>query len=208
MLLDEVIIGDIDIFEERRSKRCDAAGMNYYILLKAIGASRLKDIPDLLSRVIEAQYWKKWRWIGNDFEAVSIDAYVSAHPPKGLGARVELIERLLADKPEVLKLFRRARRGEDALKTDTKDRESQRPHEQPKTVYNGKSAGNSSAAFLRRLRKDRPDSTPACSPANSHRRPVWSKPGIASLENHGSSRSGAAPTAGMSGDGSRRYPHH
>lgn len=157
MLLDEVIIGDIDIFEERRSKRCDAAGMNYYILLKAIGASRLKDIPDLLSRVIEAQYWKKWRWTGNDFEAVSIDAYVSAHPPKGLGARVELIERLLADKPEVLKLFRRARRGEDVLKTDTKDRESQRPHEQPKTVYNGKSAGNSSAAFLRRLRKDRPD---------------------------------------------------
>ena len=57
----------------------------------------------------------------------------------------------------MLKLFRQARRGEDALKTDTKDRESQRPHEQPKTVYNGKSVGNSSAAFLRRLRKDRPD---------------------------------------------------
>jgi hypothetical protein len=52
-----------------------------------------------------------------------------------------------------------------AQKIDAKDRANLRPRGRPENVYNGKSdvhiserpSGNSRAAFLRRLRKDRPD---------------------------------------------------
>jgi hypothetical protein len=161
-------IGDVDLWEERKAGQCDAAGMTYYLLLKTIDTGRLKDVPKLFADVIEQQAWKHWRWIGNEFSASTLDDYITKHPPKGLGASVDLVRRLLADNHKALDLFERARRGESAVDVDAKDRENKeasRQGQRTDLLYNNESniqevkapTGTSAAAFVRRLRKDRPD---------------------------------------------------
>jgi hypothetical protein len=136
-------------------------------LLGAIDSGRLKYIPALARRVIEHQAWKKWRWIGNDFSAATLDDYVTAHPPKGLGASISLIQRLLAVDPRVLDQFERERRAEDPQHIALNDAKDQRPAhlhvtrdvDNANAVVNIKlrPTGNSKVYALRRLDKDRPD---------------------------------------------------
>jgi len=163
-------VGDVDVWEETHAGRADDAGVSYYVLLKSIDTGRLKDVPRILSGVIERQAWKRWRWIGNEFTASTIDDYCTMHPPRGLGASVDLVRRLLADYPDVLERFDRERDGEAVTLLDVIDKENRRDpgshgKGRPLDLDNKKDGvqvyraptGNKAAAALRRLHKDRPD---------------------------------------------------
>ena len=180
------MVEHIDLLRESSEGRCDLAGMRYHMLREAIDVGRLGDVPRLIAEIVQAEDWKRWRWIGNDFTATSIEEYFSKPPPNGLGVTIDLVERLLADNPKVLEQFNRARRGEKATALEYQDEQLRRPAHRPKgsktkpppakdlielanresvdteksisTVYRKpRPDGTSAAAFHRRLAKDRPD---------------------------------------------------
>jgi hypothetical protein len=155
----------LNVLEEELAGRADTAGISYYSLLNAIDTGRLKDLPKLLTLIIERGSWKRWRWIGNDFEASSLEDYITKHPPKGIGATIDLVRRLLADDSKALEKFNEALRGEENDADNEEQRKGQRPaHRPPKSVYNEnggvhtseRPSGNSRLAMLRRL-EARPD---------------------------------------------------
>jgi hypothetical protein len=152
---------NIDILSERAAGRCDSAGINYYMLSRSIDTNKLRDIPALLAEIIEHGAWKKWRWVGSDFTAASIDEYVTVPPPRGLGASVGLIQRLLADHPKALEAFERERRGERAQAIETQPLLSVgRPSDADNVDTKKRDvniSGNSNAYAIARLRRDRPD---------------------------------------------------
>jgi hypothetical protein len=142
---------------------CSLAGINYYMLSRSIDTNKLRDIPALLAEIIEQGAWKKWRWVGSDFTAASIDEYVTVPPPRGLGASVGLIQRLLADHPKALEAFERERRGERAqaieapalLPVGRPKNEDNSRNEKDVTRVIGRS--DTAAYAIARLRRDRPD---------------------------------------------------
>jgi hypothetical protein len=83
----------------------------------ALDTNRLVDVPKILASIIEPQAWKRWRWIGSEFSAATIAAYVT-HPPKRLGATTDLIRRPLADHPKVLDQFEQELRADEAERRD------------------------------------------------------------------------------------------
>ena len=98
--------------------------------------------------------------IGNDFEASSFSDYITKHPPKGIGASVDLVRRLLADYPDVLAMFERELVGEERTQLDKQTPDLKAPHRPKKRSHEENVAtvsGRGSAYALARLRKDRPD---------------------------------------------------
>ena len=124
------IVHDLDLWEERAQGRCDAAGASYYCLLACIDKQQLHEVPKLVAHIIEQEHWKRWRWIGFDFTAPSIESYISAHPPKGLGASVDVIKRVLTDYPKVLRMFEKAVEAEKISTLAVQDPANQQPAEQ------------------------------------------------------------------------------
>lgn len=149
----------INLWDERRTGQADAAGVDYYVLMQSINSNRLKDVPHILSNVIKRASWKRWRWIGNEFTASTIEEYVSRHPPKGLGASVDLVRRLLVEHPDALEEFEQALRGDKAQALDAQapDLKGRGQHGKPRGAKNCTMFRDDASYALARLRRDRPD---------------------------------------------------
>ena len=62
----------------------DEHGRQYYLLYKSvIYRETLNDVPKRLKKIIKKEAWKRWHWIGSDFQAASLTEYLTKHPPKG-----------------------------------------------------------------------------------------------------------------------------
>lgn len=115
------------------------------------GEHGLTAVPMLLRRVLEEEGWREFRTKRGDLVRHDrFERFVETPPLKGLGASVELIRRIVADKDHW-----------DVL--DMVDRALQRPNgtnQHGKVVDNVNTLrpdGNGRTQALRRLRKDRPD---------------------------------------------------
>jgi hypothetical protein len=154
----------------------DDNGQKYYLLLSAVGhADFLKHVPAMLTRVIKTRAWERWRWIGSEFTAPSLGIYLTKSPPKGLGASLEMVEKLISNDVEALALFRRettAPPGRTLAEPEPMLFEPKRPgpaptlFDQPKTqqITNSDNVtnsnprrGNSKAYTLSRLESEAPE---------------------------------------------------
>ena len=75
------------------------------------GEHALKAVPGLLRRVLEERAWERRIVIptGEDFQGhPTLEAYIKANPPKGLGTSVEVIERLISNDTQLLRDFHAA----------------------------------------------------------------------------------------------------
>jgi hypothetical protein len=85
----------------------DENGRSYYLLLTAMREGAvLNRAPEILKEIIKKQAWKKWHWIGQDFTAPNFVSYLTAHPPKGVGVKLELVEKLIAGDTKAEAAFR------------------------------------------------------------------------------------------------------
>lgn len=138
---------DVNVLEERAQGQCDDAGVSYFLLWRSVEDRELKSLPRRLVDTLIHKLWQKWRWAGSDFDAPSIEAYITRHPPKGLGTDIALFRRLIEH---------------DRLALSLLDQALQRPvgPHVPDDLYNIQvraPTGTSLDATIRRLRKDRPD---------------------------------------------------
>lgn len=79
------------------------------------GEHGLRAVPGLLRRVIEEKAWENRLIIetGEEFEGfLTFEAYVKANPPRGLGAEVELIDKLIGNDEDLrIKFYAELRRS-------------------------------------------------------------------------------------------------
>jgi hypothetical protein len=131
----------------------DENGRYYYLLLNSMRNSDvLFRAPDLLKDVIKKQRWKHWHWIGKQFVAPSLGAYLTAHPPKGIGAKLSAVKRVISDDPEALEMFHQettASRGGDHTKKDQSNHDN--------IMIARAEQGTSRAYTLSRLKSERRD---------------------------------------------------
>jgi hypothetical protein len=115
------------------------------------GGTALGTVPGLLRRVLETGAWREFvTQRGEHVPHARFADFVTTPPLKGLGATMDLIERVVADDPVTLDLL---------------DKELQRPvgtnqHGKGEAVNNINTlrpVGTSKAAALRKLRKDAPE---------------------------------------------------
>lgn len=115
------------------------------------GGTALGTVPGLLRRVLETGAWREFvTQRGDHVPHARFADFVTTPPLKGLGATMDLIERVVADDPVTLDLL---------------DRAMQRPSHRPTTVDNingsgdglERPAGTSKDHALRKLRKDAPE---------------------------------------------------
>jgi hypothetical protein len=127
-------------------KLSDEPGRLYYALLSQIGQQRsLHELPATLKRIIKTEAWRHWRWMKSDFSAPSLGTYLERHPPNGLGAKLEIVEKLVEDDAEALAMFREATTGKKHAHADG-DNITIKPER-----------GTSKAYILDRLKRERPD---------------------------------------------------
>jgi hypothetical protein len=114
----------------------------------ADGVHGLAHVPIWLKKVLERESWKKRvrPGTGEIIEFKHFEEFVSTRVYWGLGSSVAQLKNLMRDEPEVIDLMDRAMQRPSGRPTETLD-----------NVQDRFPSGNSSAAALRRLRKDRPD---------------------------------------------------
>lgn len=129
----------------------DHNGQSYYLLLYAMGRrNTLRNVPALLVTVMKEGSWQRWRWVGQEFVAHTFGEYVTRAPPAGLGATLIIVEKLIADDPEALALFRK-------LTTKPLGTNQHTVSEGTDIVSTQPEHGNSRAYTLDRLKRKRPD---------------------------------------------------
>jgi len=119
------------------------------------GASGLGDVPTFLKDVIRGEMWRE-RVIQQTGEIATFERFIDfvhTKPLEGLGADLKTLQRLCADDPEAADLLDQAVQGKPTGRP---------PKDEDKTFDNVQDlseapTGNTRAAGLRRLRKDRPD---------------------------------------------------
>lgn len=77
------------------------------------GEHGFKTVPGLLKRVLEEQAWKERIVVatGEEFSGFStLEECIQANPPKGLGASIELLRKIISDNVELLADFQAALR--------------------------------------------------------------------------------------------------
>ncbi len=77
------------------------------------GDHALATVPNLLKQVLADDGWREFVTQRGDHVAYDrIDDFISTPPLKGLGATMELVERVIGtDDPDLLRLWRQARKG-------------------------------------------------------------------------------------------------
>lgn len=115
------------------------------------GAEDLKNLPDLLKRVIREDAWRE-RVIPQTGEKTepfrSFVEFVSTDPLEGLGADVRTLRNLCRDDPEALDELDKVTEGKQGERTDLVSN----IHE-----VNARPAGTTETRALRKLRKDAPE---------------------------------------------------
>jgi hypothetical protein len=118
------------------------------------GGQALNAVPDLLRRVLEEEAWREFvTKLGEHVNHESLVDFVTEPPLAGLGATVDLLERVVKGTP-----------AEDALDAALKkeqphggNRKGKRGESKIDNVQVDPPSGNRATTALRRLRKDRPD---------------------------------------------------
>jgi hypothetical protein len=82
------------------------------------GAHGLSAVPGLLKQVLAEESWRELvTQRGDRFSHPRIEEYIRAQPLAGLGATVELVDRVIGtDDPDLLRLWRNARKGKPGRK--------------------------------------------------------------------------------------------
>jgi hypothetical protein len=111
----------------------------------------LKIVPKLIKRALIEEVWKER--IVHQFEKPipafpSFGAYIEARPPNGLGATLDLIERMVKHDEEALVLFRKATTGKHGGNRKSKNNN---------IILDKPKQGTSRAYTLDRLERERPD---------------------------------------------------
>jgi hypothetical protein len=110
------------------------------------GEHGLTEVPGLIRRAIEQQVWleRKVHQMRNKVASFpTFTAFIEAPPPEGLGATLELCERMIGDDADTLMLFRRATTGKKGAHHDN--------------IMMKSKQGTSRAYTLDRLERERPD---------------------------------------------------
>jgi hypothetical protein len=149
----EMTISNLDPWTEIHEGRADQAGANIYWLYSGIQKNDLKLIAVTLKAIIKREEWRKWRWIGQEFECRSLRECLLAHPPKGVGADIAVLRRLIADDNQALDML------DEALRNPVGTNQYPDPGlPLDEAVYNvhrlTARKGNTIEAALRRLRGD------------------------------------------------------
>lgn len=110
----------------------------------------LKLVPRLIKRAITEEVWKE-RLVHQTKKEIagfaSFQKYIEARPPEGLGATLDLIEKLIKDDEEMLVQFRQITTGKKHVhRADDNDNIIIKSHQ-----------GTSRAYTLDRLKRERPD---------------------------------------------------
>jgi hypothetical protein len=140
-------VGDIDPWDEMQKGHADQAGVAIYRLYCGVRRHDPKVICSTLKRIIELEEWRSWRWIGREFTCSSFYECLTRHPPKGVGANIPFLRRLIQDDKEALDLLDETLRREVGINQWS----------EPKGVASStirRPDGNSIENALRRLRSD------------------------------------------------------
>jgi hypothetical protein len=114
----------------------------------AHGNENVAQIPALLVQIVDDDRWRHFiTKMGDEVEYERFADFAATPPTAGLGISIEVLRRLVQDDPVAVDALDRATQGKQGQRTDLLDnvQEVKAP------------TGNSEAATVRRLRKDRPD---------------------------------------------------
>src|SRR6516165_4741266 len=96
------IKSNLDPWDEIRAGRADEAGANIYWLYSGVQKNDVKLIAITLKAIIKREQWRRWRWVGQEFECGSLRECLLRKPPKGIGADINLLRRLIYDDEDAL----------------------------------------------------------------------------------------------------------
>lgn len=113
------------------------------------GGHGLSTVPALLRRVLDEQSWREFvTQRGEHVHYERFDDFVTVPPLKGLGASMDLVERVIGtDDPDLLRLLRTARKVGRGKRTDL----------QPNVESTSSEGAESSPLTADRLARDAPD---------------------------------------------------
>lgn len=112
------------------------------------GEHTLTILPQLIRKLLVEEAWQEFETkMGKHVSYTQFDEFVITPPLAGLGASVDLIEKIVRDDPETLLLFRKALKRPVGRPEKTVD------------IINGleRPTGTSQAYALQRLEQERPD---------------------------------------------------
>jgi hypothetical protein len=110
------------------------------------GSESLGNVPALLRALLEEEAWREFSLpSGEQVTYCGFGEFVVADPPRGLGATVDLVRRVVAESAETLDLLDQAMQGQHGGDRSKSNNVPLAP------------AGNSSVKALRRLRKSAPE---------------------------------------------------
>lgn len=137
---------------ETLDRGSDENGREFFLLYSTLQRARnLKSVPEMLKRIVKQGTWKKWTWVGRTFEAQTLAEYLTRPIPKGLGADLNFIEKVISDDAEALAMFRQETTGEHGG-----DHKSNGVIKSDNITLDPK-RGTSKAYTLERLKRERPD---------------------------------------------------
>jgi hypothetical protein len=139
------IKSDLDPWDEIKEGRADEAGANIYWLYCGVRTNDYKLIAATLKVIIKNEQWRCWRWIGQEFKCGSLRECLLRKPPKGVGADLVLLRRLVYDDKEALDKLDQALQNPPSLHLSNAV-DNVHGKERP--------TGNSIETALRRLRAD------------------------------------------------------
>lgn len=149
-LIDRIIRGDDITVDELNGiyKEADNAGVLYYKMLTMVREQRsLAELPETLKQIIKSGAWKRWRWVGSSFGQKSLASYLTTPPPKGVGIKLDTVERLIAGDPDAEVLYRKAMTAPAHRTAGSNDN----------VITSTPKQGNTRAYTLDRLERERPD---------------------------------------------------
>ena len=131
----------------------DTFGRDYFLLYQSLKeAGSLRDIPPILKRIIKSRGWKKWRWIDREFTAKNLAEYLTKPPPAGIGADLDMVQKVISDDHEALALFRQETTGKPGG-----NRQSKKAKSITCVTSNGIPKHGTKAYWDQRLREERND---------------------------------------------------
>jgi hypothetical protein len=113
------------------------------------GGHALGAVPELLKQVLQQESWRDFETkLGAVVHYERFAEFVVAPPLRGIGASLDLIERLIRDDPVTWDLYDRAVQNRQGRPSENRNNV---------TVFDPNPRGNSAEGALRRLRQDAPE---------------------------------------------------
>lgn len=100
-----------------------ARGSDVAMLSNALrrGGSALESVPEQIKQILVDETWRHFvTKLGKEVHHERFADFVTTPPLAGLGATDELVERVIADDPEAVRLYRKAKKGTHNVSTKSK----------------------------------------------------------------------------------------